>query len=134
MEYATNRRAHFEYSLIKTFQAGMLLNGQQTSAIRRHMATLNGAYVVWQNQHLELINLGVGDKKVSVPLLLNADEVKQVRTAAQTKGLTVVALSIQPVKRWIKVTIAIGRGKKEYEKKEKIKERDLDRLEQKGLL
>lgn len=134
MQYATNRRAPFDYTLLKTFQAGMILSGEQASAIRNHKASLHACYVVWQNNRLELINLSLGEKQANVPLLLSSEEIRHIKSAIQTKGLTVVALSIHPLKRWIKVSIAIARGKKVYDKKDTIKSRDLDRLERKGLL
>lgn len=134
MNYSENRKINFEYTIEETFTAGMILTGHQTASIRARKVTIPASYVVWQKNHLELINVGFGSDTESIPLLLDKKEVDKVRGAILTAGKTVVALRIKPVRRWIKVDIGIAKGKKLYEKKETIKKRDLDRLERKGLL
>lgn len=134
MLYAENKKAGFDYSFEEVITAGLVLTGQQAAAIRRRHVTIPASYVIWQNKRLELINVGFGTDTESIPLLLDTKELNRVRAATQTKGLTVIALRIKPVRRWIKVDIAIAKGKKQYEKREVIKKRDNDRLERKGLL
>ena len=134
MIYAENKRSSFDYTLEEVITAGLVLNGKQTSLIRRRQVTIPASYVVWQNKRLELINVGFGTVTESIPLLLDQKEAKRVLGALSTKGKTVIALRIKPVRRWIKVDIAIAKGKKEFEKRDAIKKRDLDRLERTGLL
>jgi SsrA-binding protein len=134
MVYAENKRAGYDYAFEEVLTAGMVLTGYQTAQIRRKHITIPASYVVWQKNHLELINVGFGKDNETVPLLLDERETKLVRGALTAKGKTVIALRIKPVRRWIKVDIAIAKGKKEYEKRDTIKKRDMDRLEKQGLL
>jgi SsrA-binding protein len=134
VNYAENKRILYDYEVVDTYTAGMMLSGKQASYIRQSKVVIPASYVVWQKKRLELINVSIDGDTVTLPLLLEPKEIKEIRKAMDTKGLTVVAVRIKPVRRWIKVDIAVAKGKKEFEKRDTIKKRDLDRLEKKGLL
>jgi SsrA-binding protein len=134
VNYAENKRILYDYEVVDTYTAGMMLSGKQASYIRQSKVVIPASYVVWQKKRLELINISIDGDTVTLPLLLEPKEIKEIRKAMDTKGFTVVAVRIKPVRRWIKVDIAVAKGKKEFEKRDTIKKRDLDRLEKKGLL
>jgi SsrA-binding protein len=129
-----NKKARFDYSIIKTFSAGMSLSGGLVKIIRGNLANLQGVYIVYQNKSLQII--GFGSEKVieNITLLLRKNELHEIVKALDTKGITCIPLKIYTSKRWLKVEIALVKGKKNWDKRQTIKDRDLDREERKGVL
>ncbi len=132
----TNRRARFDYSLEDSLVAGIALTGAETKSLRRGHGQLRGAYVTVKNNELWLINATItGD--VSIPidesdktrarkLLAKRKEIDAL-IAAKQQGRTIVPLDILTQGRHVKVRIAIGKGKKQHDKRETIKRRTQDR-------
>ena len=131
-----NRRARFDYELGDDFLVGLVLNGRETKALRMGHGHLRGAYVVVKDGELWLLNATI----TSVPGV-SIEEEEQVRSrkllakkreidqliAAKDQGRTIVPTEILTRGRYIKVRIAVGKGKKNYDKRQSLKKRDESR-------
>lgn len=132
-----NRKARFDYEILDTFEAGIALTGEEIKAIRDGQMTLTGSYVVAKRSGLVLFAATIHrykhsstkeyDPKRDRALLLHAREIAKIKAALQTKGLAIVPLEGYFSHNLFKIKIGIGRGKKEYDKRETIKRRELDR-------
>ncbi len=135
MALAENKKALFDYEILEKLEAGLVLTGYETKAIKSGNMSLKGAYVVFQNTTPYLINAHIGlykpagkipdyDPERSRKLLLKKSEMRYLRGKFEEKGLTIVPLKVYTKNRFIKVEIGIGRGKKLFDKRETIKKRD----------
>jgi SsrA-binding protein len=122
-----NRRAKFDYEILETYQAGLSLSGKMVKLVRDKKVSLQGKYIVFQNNALQIIGFGNEELTENVSLLLNKREVKEIREKLQEKRITGVVLNVKQVGRWLKAEIAIVKGRKNYNKKQYIQGRDLDR-------
>ncbi len=124
-----NRKARFEYEIIETFQAGLSLSGHMVKQIRNKRVQLDGVFIIYQKQtgQLQMLNFGSELIRENVALLLNKKEQKTIQTALLEKRITCIPLQIKQIGRWLKADIALVKGKKQFDKKESIKKRDLDR-------
>ena len=122
-----NRRARYDYELSDEIECGMVLTGQQVRLIRDHHAQLKGTYVTVRNNELCLVNLTLGSESATDIKLLATK--KQITHLLQAKvdGKTIVPTQLYPERRYIKLKIAIGKGKKKYDKRQTIKARDISR-------
>ncbi len=122
-----NRRAHYDYNLSDKLDVGMVLTGPQVRLIRDHHVQLKGTYVTIRNHELWLLNLTLGpDTAENIKLLATKKQISALERA-KVDGSTIVPVELHPGKRHIKLTIAVGEGKKKYDKRQTIKARDLDR-------
>ena len=132
----TNRRARHDYELGDSLVVGISLSGAETKSLRMGHGQLRGAYVNVLNEELWLINaaingtrgipIGDTDQSRSRKLLAKRREIESLQ-AAKKQGRTIVPLEILTKGRYIKVRIAIGKGKKLYDKRQTIKARDESR-------
>ncbi len=137
----TNRRARFDYELGDTLIVGLQLTGAETKALRMGHGQLRGAYVTDKGGELWLINAQItGDKGVPIEeatqtrsrkLLAKRPEIEKL-VAAKRQGMTIVPLEVLNRGRYIKLRIALGRGKKRYDKRETLKKKDIARAKQRG--
>jgi SsrA-binding protein len=131
-----NRRARFDYELGDSLVVGLELSGAEVKSLRMGHGQLRGAYVTVKDGELYLLNGTInGTNGVHI------DEADQTRTrkllakrreidalvAAKQQGRTIVPLELLTRTRYIKLRIAVGKGKKQYDKRESIKQRDVDR-------
>ncbi len=131
-----NRRARYDYELGDEFVVGIALSGAETKALRRGQGHIKGSYVNVKDNELWLLNATItGDGSVRVAeedrtrsrkLLAKRKEIDKL-IAAKKQGNTVLPLDILTRGRYIKLRIAVGRGKKKYDKREAIKKRDQER-------
>ena len=122
-----NRRAHYDYNLSDKLDVGMVLTGDQVRLIRDRHAQLKGTYVTIRNHELWLLGLTLGsDTAENIKLLATKKQISSLERA-KVDGSTIVPVELHPGKRHIKLTIAVGEGKKKYDKRQTIKARDLDR-------
>jgi len=122
-----NRRAHFDYHLDEKLEVGMVLTGPQVRLIRDHHAQLKGTYVTIRHGELFLLNLTLGSENIpDIKLLATKRQIRHLLEAKQ-QGNTIVPVELLPTKRHIKLIIATARGKKQYDKRQTIKARDLSR-------
>lgn len=122
-----NRRAHYDYQLGDELVAGMCLSGPEVRSIRDHHVQLKGSFVTIRNNELWLNNLTLGaDTARNIKLLATR---KQINSLMREKvaGSTIVPVRLLGGDRHIKLVIAVGKGKKKYDKRETIKKRDIDR-------
>ena len=135
----TNRRARYDYELGDSLVVGLELTGAETKALRMNHGQLRGAYVTIKNDELWLINAQIMPSP-GVPieeagqtrnrkLLAKRREIDQL-IEAKKQGRTIVPLEILTRGRFIKLRIAIGKGKKLYDKRQAIKQREQDRQSQ----
>jgi SsrA-binding protein len=133
-----NKKARFDYQIIKNFEAGVQLFGHEVKAVRSGKASLAGAHIVVRAREAYLINANIShyqesntpqdyDSMRPRKLLLHKKEIEELEKAESTKGLTVVALAWYNNNRKLKLDIAIAKGKRDYDKRESIKERDTKR-------
>lgn len=138
MEYVRNKKASFDYSFEKTIESGIELLGTEVKSVKANHGSLNGAYVQVVAGELYLLgshipawqekNAGtVYDPYRTRKLLVHKKELFELLKALSTKGLTVVPISLYNKGSLIKAQIAIAKGKKNFDKRETLKARDLDR-------
>ena len=122
-----NRRAHYDYNLSDKLEVGMVLTGPQVRLIRDRHAQLKGTYVTLRRGELWLLGLTLGtETETDINLLATKKQIDGLDRAKQ-QGNTIVPVELLPFKRHIKLIIAVGEGKKKYDKRQTIKKRDLDR-------
>ena len=134
---ATNKKARFEYFIEETFEAGMPLKGTEIKSIRMGQISLQEAYVRTDGQQAWLVGAHVApyehasayqhDPSRERKLLLHKREIKTLWDAVRIKGMTIVPIRVYLKAGKAKLEIGIAKGKKQYDKRESIKERDIAR-------
>ncbi len=138
-----NRRAAFDYELLETFTAGIVLAGTEIKAIREGKASLSDAYCFFMNGELWVKNANISEYRFGTyanhnakrdrKLLLNKRELQKLERKTKERGFTIVALRLFISENgFAKLEIALARGKKSYDKRESIKEKDLRREQDRG--
>lgn len=122
-----NRRAHYDYELSDELSVGMCLTGPEVRAIRDHHVQLKGTFVTIKNNELWLNNLTLGAENIQNIKLLATKRQIAALSREKVAGSTIVPVKILSGSRYIKIVIAIGKGKKKYDKRETIKKRDIIR-------
>lgn len=130
----TNRRARFDYELGDSLIVGVSLSGAETKALRLGHGQLRGAYVNVLGDELWLVNakisstagVPVSDETRSRKLLAKRREIERL-VAERQAGNTIIPLEIITKGRFIKIKIAVGRGRKRYDKREVIRARQQER-------
>lgn len=140
---ASNKKAHFNYFLTDFMEAGIELKGTEIKSLRVTGATINDSYVVIRNEEAEIINMYIKpydhgnlfnhDPLRNRKLLLHKHQIRWLAQKIKTEGFTVVPTKIYFSKGKVKVEIALAKGKHNYDKRETIKKRDLQRELDKGL-
>ena len=133
----TNRRAFYDYQILERIEAGINLYGAEVKAVRLGHADLTGSHVRILGSEAYLINAKIFpyeysrpegfDEKRTRKLLLHKKEIIALKSKTEGQNLTLVPLSLYTTKSFIKLEIALGKGKKQYDKKESIKKKDIQR-------
>jgi len=131
---ATNRRARHDYAIEETFEAGLVLSGPEVKSLRAGRATLSDAFArvrggeVWvENLHIppyEMADTRRYDAKRPRKLLLHRAEIKRLIGKTAERGLTLVPLKIYFTRGMAKMEIGLGKGKRQFEKRQSIAERE----------
>lgn len=134
---AKNKRARFEYEILETFEAGLVLQGTEIKSIRAHKVSLQRSYVQPRGEELWLVDAHIaeyehGNRENHEPtrprkLLLNRREINKILDQLQQKGLTCVPTMLYLKNGRAKVEVALGRGKKLHDKRETMAKRDSQR-------
>lgn len=139
---ARNKRARFDYEIFEEIEAGIILTGQEVKSVRAGNADLKGAYVSFMTgkpilRHSTIqpyryaSNLSGYDPGQDRALLMKKSETERLVGKAEEKGISVLPLEFR-AGRTIKVLLGVGRGRKKYDKRQRIKERDVSRRLKRG--
>ncbi len=138
-----NKRARFDYEILDKYNAGIVLTGTEIKSIRLGKASIAESFCEFHNNELFIINSHIEEyqygthynhkTKSERKLLLNRKELKKLEKDSQNKGLTIVPLKLYTNEKGLaKLEIALAKGKKNYDKRESLKEndtkRDIDRI------
>jgi len=139
MKGLVNRRARYEYHILESFEAGIMLTGPEVKSLRAGQANLAEAHCIIRNEKVLLIGCHVSpykpaamrnpaDPARSRQLLLHKSEIRRLMGKLREKGLTLVPLKLYFNERgFVKIQIGLCRGKKLYDKRQATKERDVKR-------
>lgn len=132
-----NRKVKHDYFIDEVYEAGIVLTGTEIKAIRNGNCNIKDCYGVIKNDEVFLLNMYVGQYKEgnifnheetrSRKLLLHKKEIKKLKQAIELKGNTLIPLKLYFKNNRLKVSLGVCRGKKSYDKRESIKERDIKR-------
>ena len=134
---ATNRKARHDYHILQTIEAGIVLTGTEVKSLRSGRANLKDSFARIENGELILHNVHISpyeqgnrynpDPRRKRKLLLHSTEIRRLGGKVQEKGLTLVPLTLYFRNGIAKVELALVRGKREYDKRKSIAERDAQR-------
>ena len=134
-----NRKAHHDYFIKETFEVGIELKGTEIKSIRKGNTNINDSYARVKNGEVFLTNMYIGkyeegnifnhDERRERKLLLHKNEIIKINNEVETKRLTLIPLKIYFKNGKAKLELGVCQGKKLYDKRESIKERDLKRKE-----
>ena len=134
---ARNKRARHDYEILDTWEAGLVLTGTEVKSLRDGKATIGDASGIVQDGEVFLLNLHIapyskGSYRNHEPtrtrkLLLHRQEIRRLIGAVERKGLTLVPLELYFTRGIAKVSLALGRGKQEHDKRADLKKRDDER-------
>ncbi len=135
---ATNRKAKRDYEILETYEAGIELRGTEVKSVREGRININDSFVRAKDGELFLVGAHISpyhhgtafnhDPLRQRKLLLHRKEIDRIISRIREKRLTVIPLKVYFNKRGkVKVEIAVARGRKAYEKKQKLKEKDIER-------
>ena len=138
MSLITHKRAHFDFEILETLEAGISLLGHEVKSLRAHQGKLEGSHVVVRGAEAFLVgasitplqpkNISKGYEPERVrKLLLTAEQIKELSQKSDARGLTIVPLSMYNKRRLVKLSLGIARGKKKGDKREALKKRDTER-------
>ncbi|MFL2804305.1 MAG: SsrA-binding protein SmpB [Dehalococcoidia bacterium] len=132
----TNKKANFDYDISETIEAGLVLNSSEIKSIRENRVNLTGSYAYPMKGELWLHNMHIapypfasnpGDPMRSRKLLLHKKELKKYIAASEQNGSSIVPLKMYVSGHYAKVLIGIGKGRKNYDKRNLIKTRDQEK-------
>lgn len=136
---AKNRKAMFNHTLLENYVAGIVLKGYEVKAIREGKVDFEGSYIKILNNEVVIINLNIGkyskqskeidevDSRKTRKLLLNRKEIIELTREMSEKGRTAIPLALIIVNNLIKLEFAVVKGKKEFEKKQTAKDRQVQK-------
>lgn len=136
--FVDNRKAHFNYTVEDTYEAGIELYGFEVKSIKKGQGNINSAFCIIRGGEAYVIGMHIPPYQPNNTdptynpdrtrrLLLSKKDTKKLGEKDDIKGLTLVPLSLYSKGPYIKVSVAIAKGKKVFDKRETIKGRDLDR-------
>jgi len=136
--YVNNKKAHFDYEILEKYEAGIELLGFEVKSLKGSQGSLEGAYVIIRGGEAYVMNMFVPpyqenntpadyEPRRNRRLLLSKKEMNELANTEADRGLTIVPISIYNKSNLIKVTVAVVRGKKKFDKREVTKKRETDR-------
>jgi len=134
---STNRKAYFDYEIIETFEAGIVLLGPEVKSLRLKQVNINSGFALVENDEIWIYAIQILPYKFNTgkeidpfrkrKLLLNKQEIKKIKNYTEQKGLTIIPIEMYFKNGWAKLKIGIAKGKKKFNKKEKLREKDIQR-------
>ena len=136
--YTENRKVYFNYEILEKYEAGIELLGVEVKSVRGGQMSLEGAFVIVRGGEAFLINANISPYQVknspkdydplrNRKLLLTQKELIEISGSEKNKSLTIVPLALYNKGRKIKISIALVKGKKKFDKRETLKKRDTER-------
>lgn len=132
-----NRKAKFDYFIEEVYEAGIVLTGTEIKSIRDGNCNIKDCYGIVRNHEVYLLNMYIApykegnifnhEERRSRKLLLHKKEIKKIEDALELKGLTLIPIKLYFKNNILKVSLGVCRGKKTYDKRDSIKERDIKR-------
>jgi len=138
-----NRKARFDYFVEDTYECGIALKGTEITSIRQGKANLKDSYGIIKNDELYVLNMHISlydegnifnhEETRTRKLLAHKSEILKMKTKLNAEGYTLVPLKLYIKEGKAKILMGIAKGKKTYDKKEVIKQRDIDRYNKKTM-
>jgi len=138
-----NRKARFDYFIEEEYEAGIVLSGTEIKSVRNGHCNIKDSYGIIRNHEVFLLNMYIGQYKEgnifnhnetrSRKLLLHKKEIKKLENAIDTQGFTLVPLKAYFKDNNLKILLGLCKGKKNYDKRESLKEKDIKRDVEKNL-
>lgn len=138
-----NRKANFDYEITDTFETGIVLTGTEIKSIRLGKANLKDSYAIVRNHELYILNMHISsyeqgnrfnhEETRTRKLLMHKEEILKLEEKIKLEGFTLVPLKLYFKKGNAKILLGLAKGKKNYDKRETIKKKDMDRQVQKDL-
>ncbi|BAY44927.1 tmRNA-binding protein SmpB [Scytonema sp. HK-05] len=139
-----NRQARYLYEILETYEAGIELTGTEVKSIRAGKANLQDGYALIRDGEVWLINAHISpytssgqyfnhEPRRTRKLLLHREQIRKLIGKVEQQGLTLVPLKMYLKRGWVKVSIALGKGKKVHDKREDIKRRQDQREMQRAM-
>ena len=132
-----NKKALFDYEIFDTYEAGIVLTGTEIKSIREGKANLKDSYAIIKNNEAFILNMHIShydkgnrfnhEETRTRKLLLHKKEILKIRDKISIKGFTLVPIKLYFSKNYVKVLLGIGKGKKTYDKRETLKEKDINK-------
>lgn len=132
-----NRKARFDYNIESTLEVGIVLQGTEIKSVRSGKANIKDSYAIVKNDELYLLNAHIAEyeqgnrfnheENRTRKLLAHKSEIKKLKNKLNLEGYTLIPLKLYFKNGNLKVLIGLAKGKKNYDKKEAIKERDIKR-------
>ncbi|MGM9876091.1 MAG: SsrA-binding protein SmpB [Bacilli bacterium] len=132
-----NRKARYDYVIEDTYEAGIVLTGTEIKSVRQGKVNIKDSYAIIRNDEIYLLNTHISiyeegnrfnhEEDRTRKLLLHKREILKLKNKLELEGYTLIPLRFYFVKNKCKVEIGVCKGKKNYDKKESIKERDIQR-------
>lgn len=136
-DVCVNRKARFDYECLENYEAGIVLTGSEVKSLRARNANLRDSFCIIKNGEAFIVNMHISHYSPATifnheptrtrKLLLKKNEIKRLIGKTKERGLVLIPLRVYFKNRYAKVEIALAKGRKKYEKKELIKERDIKR-------
>lgn len=132
-----NKKALFDYTIEDTYEAGIVLTGTEIKSIRDGKANLKDSYAIIRNGEVFILNMHIShydkgnifnhEETRTRKLLLNKREILKIKDKIDIKGYSLIPIKLYFSKNRAKILLGIGKGKKVFDKRESIKERDIER-------
>ena len=139
----TNKKVHFDYFIEEEIECGIVLKGTEIKSIRSGLSNLKDCYAVIKNNEVFLLNMYIGkydngnifnhEERRTRKLLLNKKEILKIKDKVEISGYTLIPIKLYFKGNKAKILLGICKGKKNYDKRESIKERDIKREIDKSL-
>lgn len=136
-EVVANKKARFEYEIVETIEAGIVLKGTEVKSVRKRKVSINDAYAKIKNGEAFLVGMNIAlyemgnrfnhDPERERKLLLHRQEIKRLTGKLKEKGFTLIPLKVYFSKGKAKVLLGLGKGKAKHDKRHSIQKRDADR-------
>ena len=141
---AVNKKVAFDYFFVETFEAGIALEGSEVKSVKKGDVSLRDSFCHFENGNLQLKNCRITpyakvgtfppDPSRDRRLLLHKSQLSRLSGKSKEQGFTIVPVKMYFKGRFVKVEIALAKGKKNYEKKQVIKERDVRRTAEREIV